>query len=170
MKTTTTTLAAAAALTALAALATPAQAGLVLHASDAVWATADPFAQCAGDADPACVDPCHLEAVGNACDLARSLANWCDGDCRVGDPSADQDHNLVPDTVEGSVCGRSLARGAALDAQTPATCTTRRHMGGLPDADRDGIPDALEPALCQAQDDNTDLDGSCDASGTDYTL
>lgn len=43
-------------------------------------------------------------------------------------------------------------------------------MEGLPDDDRDGVPDSAEPTLCGLEDRNSDLDGSCDAAGRDHTL
>lgn len=158
------------------ALASPVRASPVDTAWSVVSGRGDALVQCADDS---CVHVevdlglCEREAAGNACGLLRSLGGWCDdGDCSVGDPTLDRDHDLVPDSVEEAACGRAAVRHVA-DAQagTQATrCRSASDMGGLPDADRDGIPDSFEPGLCAVEDSNTGLDGSCDGTGTDYRI
>lgn len=122
---------------------------------------------CIGD-EP---ESCDRLAFGSLCGIRGSLDAWCDGDCGVGDPTMDRDHDHVSDEAEELVCGRRGYEAVQAHAETVATrCDSPDDLAGLADRERDGLPDDLEPALCGVEDRTSDLDGSCDPSATDYTL
>jgi len=81
----------------------------------------------------------------------------------------DADGDDVPNALEGRLCGTPAVRSAlgAADGAlgSCATSTDYRQSG---DTNENGIPDALEPAVCSLQDDNTPADGVCRED--EYTL
>src|SRR5688572_30243272 len=102
----------------------------------------------------------------------------------IGDPlNPDADGDSIPDAAEYQLCGRPVLSSLVNGGLVPGECrtTTDYYDNGVQDLidavwqafntvydivdlDRDNVPDALEPGICQVQNVNDDGDGRCEGS------
>jgi hypothetical protein len=94
-------------------------------------------------------------------------------------PDLDADDDRYPDAVEAQTCSRETVRNLVNDPDVPGSCASNTDFVGpfgavypgladLVDGDRDTVPDALEPSICQVESQGDPTDGECSADGLDY--
>lgn len=135
---------------------------------------------------------CGTDGCGDELDYDQ----YCPDDNCVGyingliDPyTRDSDRDGYHDSVETTLCGRPAVRDLINNPNVPGSCTSATNFVGPPvgpigplppigpwvefvqdtvgDTDGDFVPNNLEPALCNVEDQTTSLDGTCAGSNYD---